>query len=239
MLSFSPPLVKGVLLKRYKRFLADVRLEGGQEVCAHCPNTGGMVGLTEPGTVVWLSKSQSATRQLPYTWELVEPVPGQFIGVNTHRPNQVIRHALQTGLLEDFKGYAHIQPEATVQQGTRLDFGLYHTIPEKKELADCYLEVKNVHFKQGVLALFPDSPTTRGIKHMQVLANLRQQGIRACVLYLVQRTDCDGFSLASSIDPAYAQAAIEAFERGVEPMAYACTLSPTGISIGQALPVLL
>lgn len=236
---FSPPLVKGMLLRRYKRFLADVRLETGQEVCAHCPNTGGMLGLTEPGTTVWLSHHESPTRKLPYTWELVESVPGGWIGVNTHQPNRLVRYVLEAKELPAFQGYTHLKPEAVVRPGTRLDFAFYNTTPVKGDLADCYLEVKNVHFKQDNMALFPDSPTTRGAKHMQVLKELVQQGVRACVLYVVQRQDCEAFSLASSIDPEYAKVAKQAFDAGVEPMAYACKLSPQGIGLGQALSVLI
>lgn len=237
MLAFSPPLLKGTLVKRYKRFLADVLLETGELVCAHCPNTGAMLGLAEPGVPVWLSQSDRPARKLKYTWELVEDPEARFIGVNTGNPNALVKKLLELGGIPEFSAYPHVKTEVYAEPGSRLDFFLQGSGGVDPADLGCYIEVKNAHFKQAEQALFPDSPTQRGAKHMEVLERLVQRGFRAFVLYIIQRQDCSSFSLAANIDPAYTKAATQAFERGVQPLAYSCKISPLGIELGARLPV--
>jgi len=247
MLAFSPPLLRGTLVKRYKRFLADVLLETGELVCAHCPNTGAMLGLTEPGTPVWLSQSDRPTRKLKHTWELIEDPVAGFIGVNTGNPNALVKRVLQRGGIPELAAYPHVKAEVMAEPGSRLDFFLQvfpeadaprgepRDTPREVSSLGCYVEVKNVHFKQGERALFPDSPTQRGAKHMQVLERLVERGFKAFVLYIIQRQDCAAFSLGAAFDPAYAQAATQAFKSGVQPLAYGCVASPCGIELGARL----
>ncbi|MGL5784171.1 MAG: DNA/RNA nuclease SfsA [Alphaproteobacteria bacterium] len=238
MLVFSPPLLKGTLVKRYKRFLADVLLETGELVCAHCPNTGAMLGLTDPGTPVWLSQSDRPTRKLKYTWELVEDPQAGFIGVNTGNPNALVKKLLEQGGIPEFSAYPHVKAEVYAEPGSRLDFFLQGSEKTDASNLGCYIEVKNVHFKQATQALFPDSPTQRGAKHMEVLERLVERGFGAFVLYIIQRQDCSSFSLAAEFDPLYAKAASQAFEKGVQPLAYSCEISPLGIGLDARLPVL-
>jgi sugar fermentation stimulation protein A len=243
MLAFSPPLLRGTLVKRYKRFLADVLLETGELVCAHCPNTGAMLGLTEPGTLVWLSESDRPTRKLKYTWELVEDPVAGFIGVNTGNPNALVKQVLQRSGIPELAAYPCVKAEVTAEPGSRLDFFLQEASQEDAEAPreasslGCYVEVKNVHFKQGEWALFPDSPTQRGARHMQVLERLVARGFKAFVLYVVQRQDCTAFSLGAEFDPVYAKAATQAFSKGVQPLAYSCAASPCGIKLLSRLPL--
>ena len=230
-MDFSPPLQRGVLVKRYKRFLADVVLDSGQEVTAHCVNTGAMLGIKDPGTIVYLSHSPSPTRKLAYTYEMAA-VDNTLVGANTSHPNKLVYTALQNQKLEPFKAYRDVKREAKINDKTRLDFLL-----KEDGLPDCYVEVKNVHYKDGEIARFPDSVTTRGAKHMMELLELKQQGFRCAVVYVVQRDDCAEFGLASKIDPDYAKATIEAYHGGVELYAYSCNLTPNSITLSQLLPL--
>ncbi|MGL4371856.1 MAG: DNA/RNA nuclease SfsA [Alphaproteobacteria bacterium] len=238
MLAFSLPLLRGTLVKRYKRFLADVLLETGELVCAHCPNTGAMLGLTEPGVPVWMSQSDRPTRKLKYTWELVEDPQTGFIGVNTGNPNALVKKLLAGGGIPEFSAYPHVKAEVYAEPGSRLDFFLQESLEIDAPNLGCYIEVKNAHFKQADQVLFPDSPTQRGAKHMEVLERLVQRGFKAFVLYIIQREDCSSFSLATELDPAYAKAAAQAFEKGVQSLAYSCKMSPLGIELGARLPIL-
>lgn len=219
-------------MKRYKRFLADVLLADTQQhVTAHCPNTGSMLGLAHPGQTVWLSTASNPLRKLPYTWELVEETEGIFIGANTHRPNQVVKQALEQGTIPELAGYDHLKAEVPYGAHSRIDFLL-----TARDRPPCYVEVKNVHYKVENQARFPDSVTQRGAKHMKELGLLAQQGFRAVLLYVIQRPDCLSFDLAYDLDPTYAQAALKAFRHGVEALAYGCRLSPTAIVLERRLP---
>lgn len=227
---FNTPLIPGYLIKRYKRFLADVRLEDGSLVTAHCPNTGAMRDLVEPGLAVFLSYHTSRLRKYPYTWENVQLGPVR-VGVNTHTPNRFVAHCLTHQLFPELQGYTHILREVTYDATSRVDFFLQGT-----GLPDCYMEVKNVHFKEVTQALFPDSPTVRGTKHMAALARQVAQGRRAIVLYLIQREDVETFGFGDMFDPVYADTATRAYEAGVEVWPYTCVQDSFSMCLKQRLP---
>jgi sugar fermentation stimulation protein A len=225
------PLTPGRLLKRYKRFLSDIELESGRVVTAHCANPGAMTGLDAPGLPVWLSHSDDPGRKLEWSLELVE-LPTGLVGINTSHPNRIVAEALKSGTIPPFADYPVIRPEVRYAERSRVDFLL-----SGPGLSDLYLEVKNVHLcRQAGLAEFPDCPTARGTRHLFDLAAMTEAGHRAAMLYLVQRTDCDRFTLASDIDPAYAKAFASACETGVEAYCYACTVTREEIRLSQALP---
>ena len=230
---FPAPLVPARLLRRYKRFLADVRFENGESITVHCPNPGRMLGLDKPGARVWVSKSGLASRKLPYTLELVE-ADGSLVGINTLQPNRLAREAIRAGMIEELRGYAVVRPEIRYDQNARIDLLL-----QDSHRPDCYVEVKNVHLKRGSGAEFPDSVTARGVKHLAALRRRVDAGARAVMLYVVQRADCDRLGFAADIDPAYAAAAAEAWQAGVEAVCYACEVSPGEIRIARRLPVVV
>lgn len=229
----SQPLIPGTLLRRYKRFLADVRLETGEEVTAHCANPGAMMGLNMPGLPVWLSKSDNPKRKLAWNFELVELDIG-LVGINTGHPNKIVGEALSQNRIKEVADYKTHRAEVKYGEASRVDFLL-----TEPNLPDCYLEVKNVHLlRTKGLAEFPDSTTKRGAKHLEELGNMVDAGHRAINLYLVQRTDCKEFSIADDIDPAY-NAAFEAARKiGVEILVYDCKISTSEITLSQALPIL-
>lgn len=232
-LDFPSALLRGTLIKRYKRFLADIRLENGEIITAHCANPGAMLGLKEPGLPVWLSQSDNPKRKLKYSWELTQ-IDGHLVGINTALPNRIVAEALRNKQIKELAAYDHVRPEVKYGEKSRIDFLL-----TGEGLPDCYLEVKNVHLlRQGSLAEFPDSKTARGEKHLVELGNMVAQGHRAVNLYLVQRTDCTEFSFASDLDPTYARAADTALNAGVEFLCYDCTIDPTKICLNHPLPIL-
>lgn len=224
-MNFSTPLLQGKLIKRYKRFLADIELESGEVVTAHCANSGAMLGITMPGFPVWISFEDAPTRKLKYSWQMVE-IDGVMIGVNTSLPNGLAVEAIQSKKILQLAGYEAIRREVKYGENSRVDILL--TADGRPE---CYLEVKNVHLNRGALALFPDSVTSRGARHLRELAKVVETGKRAVMLYVIQRSDCTSFDLARDIDPAYAQAADDAFAKGVEAYAYSCHVSPEGIYV--------
>ncbi len=234
-MKFQSPLLRGILQKRYKRFLADVTLADGREVTAHCANPGAMTGLSTPGTTVWLSHSDNPRRKLPYSWELVELESARgraLVGINTAHPNKLVEEAIHAGVIRELAGYATLSRERKYGRSSRIDILL-----EDGDRPTCYVEVKNVHLmRQAGLAEFPDSVTARGAKHLVELAEMATQGARAVMLYLVQRSDATHFSLAHDIDPTYAQAFAEARAAGVEAYAYDCRLSTEEITVNGALP---
>lgn len=237
-MKFPSPLVRGRLVKRYKRFLADVLLDDGTTITATCPNTGSMLGLATPGAAVWLSVSQSPTRKYPHTWELVEADLGngpQLVGINTNHPNRLVAEAVSGGLIPEIAGYETLRREVKYGVASRIDLLLEDTA---KGLA--YVEIKNVHLsREAGLAEFPDSKTERGVKHLGELTAMVAEGHRAVMLYLIQRADAERFTLASDIDPAYATAYRAARAAGVEAIAYACTLTPESIELSRAIPVVV
>jgi len=226
-----PPLVTGTLIKRYKRFLADVELDSGEELTAHVANPGSMMGLATPGSKVWLSKSDNPKRKLAYSWELLE-VDGALVGINTMHPNKITAEGIENGTIEELSGYRTLRREVKYGKSSRIDI-LLEDGPDGRP---AYVEVKNVHLsRKPPLAEFPDSVTTRGAKHLVELGDMVEAGHRAVMLYLVQRTDCDRFALARDIDPKYAECLDLALKRGVEVLAYGCTISPNAINVAQSL----
>lgn len=239
---FPDPLIRGRLQRRYKRFLADIRLDdGGEVVVAHCANPGSMMGLAEPDSRVWLSPSRNPARKLKYSWELVE-VPdaagGALVGINTGRANALVAEGLEAGRVPELAGYARRRAEVRYGTNSRVDFLL--EAPEQAGRPSCYVEVKSVTLKRRAgLAEFPDAVTARGSKHLAELAEMVRQGRRAVLLFLVQRGDCTAVAPAADIDPAYAEALNQALSVGVEVLCYKCNLSPGGIALDERLPLAL
>jgi sugar fermentation stimulation protein A len=239
---FSSELVPATLLRRYKRFLADVELVDGSVTTVHVANPGGMIGLQAPGSQVWLSRSPNAKRKLPYSWELVEVDFGggpELVGVNTAHPNTLVAEALSAGIVPELAGYTGIRREVGYGDGafgsaSRIDFLL-----EGAGCPPCYLEIKNVHLmRRPGLAEFPDSVTARGARHLDELAAMAATGARAVMLYVVQIGSAEVFSLARDIDPAYGRAFDRARAAGVEALAWRCRLTPQGIDLMQPIPVM-
>lgn len=235
-MQFPSPLKRGRLVQRYKRFLADVVLDDGTAITCTCPNTGSMLGLTAPGSIVWLSKSTSATRKYAHTWEMVEADLGRgpaLVGINTGWPNRIVADAIASKQIPEFLGYAGLRREVKYGEASRIDLLL-----EDARKGRCYVEIKNVHLSRThSLAEFPDCKTARGVKHLRELSAMVREGHRAVMLYLVQRGDAVRFALAGDLDPAYASAFAEARAAGVEAISYRCRMSPSEIVLDGALPV--
>jgi sugar fermentation stimulation protein A len=196
---FQTPLVPATLIRRYKRFLADVRLEDGREVTAHCPNPGSMLGLKDEGTKVWLEPNDDPKKKLKFGWRLVQ-LEDHMICIDTGLANKVVHEALSAGQIPELAAYSTIKPEVKYGQNSRIDFLL-----SEPALPDVYVEVKSVTLlRQGAQAEFPDSVTARGAKHLDDLIKVKNQSHRAVMLYLVQRSDCDSFKLAADLDSKYA-----------------------------------
>ena len=225
------PLLRGTLVRRYKRFLSDVALADGTVVTAHCANPGAMLGLTEPGSEVWLSPAANPARKLKYTWELVR-VGGHLVGINTGHPNAVVAEAVAAGRVPELAGYAGLRREVKYGRNSRIDLLL-----DGGGRPLCYVEVKNVHLRRGTAAEFPDSVTARGLKHLGELGDMVAAGHRAVMFYLVQRGDCDRFRIAGDIDPAYEAGLKEARARGVEMLCYTCDLSAEAIALAAPLSI--
>jgi sugar fermentation stimulation protein A len=225
-----PALIRGRLVKRYKRFLADVALDDGTVVTAHCPNSGRMTGCSLPGQPVYLSYQDNPKRKLKYRWELIR-MPASLVGVNTLVPNRLVAEALRAGTIPPLKGYDDVAGEVAVNARSRLDLKL--TGPG---LPDCYIEIKNCTLVEGGVAMFPDAPTTRGQKHLRELAHLRDRGMRAVIFFLIQRMDAISFTPADRIDPEYGRQLRRVVERGVDVMVYDVHIDLKGIRLRDALP---
>ncbi|GAB6145054.1 DNA/RNA nuclease SfsA [Desulfocicer niacini] len=228
-----PPLIKGVLVKRYKRFLADVKLADGSTVTAHCPNSGSMRGCCEPGRPVYLSQSDNPRRKLKYTWELME-MPRTLIGINTIVPNKLVMASIAHGRVPELSGYTNFKPEIKTSDHTRLDMLLTRDNGEK-----CYVEVKNCTLVEDGVARFPDAVTTRGQKHLMELERLVADGHRGVIFFLIQRMDAKAFKPAADIDPVYADGLARVVKNGVEVIARSAVMTREMISMGEALPVTL
>ena len=230
---WSEPLIPARLVRRYKRFLADVVLENGEETTVHCPNPGSMLGLDRPGSSVWLSRSPNPKRKLPLTFEIVE-VEGGLVGINTMHPNRLVEEAIKADVIAELEGYDRMRREVAYDVGSKIDFLL-----ESEGRPPCYVEVKNVHLKRDREAEFPDCVTKRGAKHLAALERQVASGARAVTAYVVQRTDCRAFSLADDIDPTYAAAFAKARDGGVEMLCYRCDISLDEIKLASALPIVI
>jgi sugar fermentation stimulation protein A len=234
---FPVPLVGARLIKRYKRFLADVTLDDGTALTAHCPNTGSLLGCHTPGSRVWLSRSDNPKRKYAYTWELVDLGDGALVGVNTGRSNALVREAIESGIIVELAGYDEIRPEVCYgDENSRVDFLLTGGD------GACYLEVKNVTaaVDEGI-ALFPDAVSTRGTRHLRELIRTLGDGShadqRAVLCYCVQRCDVREVRPADDIDPDYGRTLREALDAGVEVIAYRAEVNPEAVALAERIPV--
>ena len=233
-MQFDSPLFPGTLIQRYKRFFADIRLDSGEVVTAHCPNTGSMLGCKEPGSRVWISPADNPARKLRYTWELVEAAPDVLVGVHTGRTNALVEEAIAAGIVAELSAYPAIRREVKFgRESSRIDLLL-----SGESLPDCYVEVKNVTAGvAGGIAIFPDAVSERGAKHLRELMHMVEQGHRAVIFYCVQRRDVQEVRPADEIDPVYGGTLREAIAAGVEALAYRADVSPEGILLVMPLPV--
>ena len=237
-MKFPDPLIRGRLIRRYKRFLADVELEdgakAGEVVTAHCANPGSMLSVNEPGSEVWLSPARNPERKLKFTWELIR-VGGSLVGINTQLPNAIVAEAVEAGMFPELRGYPSLRREVKYGENSRIDLLL------ENDGDKCYVEVKNVTMKRDLAkdapAEFPDAVTARGAKHLVGLANMVGLGHRAVMFYLVQRQDAKSFAIAADIDPVYAKGLAVARKAGVEVLCYGCKLSKSEIRIDSPLPL--
>jgi sugar fermentation stimulation protein A len=229
-MKFSSPLLKGTLVKRYKRFMADIVLENGETITAHCANSGSMLGCKDEGATVWVSPANNPERKLKYTWEIVQ-VDRAMVGINTSHPNALVADAIKLGTIPELYGYANLRREVKYGGNSRIDILL-----EDPTQKTCYVEVKNVTLcRSGTLAEFPDAVTSRGTKHLQELQAMVAAGHRAVMFFLIQRDDCKTFDIARDIDPAYGAAYAQALQNGVEAIAYGCAISPQMIRINRSI----
>jgi len=210
---FKSRLIRGTLIERYKRFLADVRLENDEIVTAHCTNTGSMMGCKDHGSTVFISMSDNMDHKLLYTWELIK-TDGTWVGINTMHPNKLVPEAVESGVIAELSGYRSIRREVKVSAHTRLDFCL------EGITGSCYVEVKNVTLAVNRIAAFPDAVSERGTKHLKELMRLKRQGHRAAIVFVIQRSDCDNFRPADEIDSEYGRWLRRAVKAGVEVLPY-------------------
>jgi sugar fermentation stimulation protein A len=225
-----PPLTKGTLLRRYKRFMADVELENGRVITVHCPNSGRMLGCSEPGRTVFLSTSDNKNRKLPYTWEIID-MPGSLVVVNTLRANQAAKAAMQRGLISGLSGYSSIRSEVKISNHSRIDLLL-----EGDHVRPTLVEVKSATYAIDGRVMFPDAVTARGLKHLKELQRSLKIGFRCVMFFLVQRMDIHFFTSADHIDPAYAQGLHMACGNGVEVLVYGTEITHEGMALGPEIP---
>lgn len=229
-MDFVTPLTRGRLIQRYKRFFADVMLDDGTAITAHCPNPGAMLGLNQPGLGCWVSRSDDPKRKLAHTLELVE-ADGGLVGINTMLPNRLVAEALAADAIPELTGYAVHRREVKYGENSRVDFLLTH--PDR---AACWLEVKNCHLSRtSGLAEFPDCVAARSSKHLRELETMVAAGERAVALFVVQRTDCQAFSACHDLDPVFAIGLDRAADAGVEVLVYGCDMSTGGVAISRRL----
>lgn len=232
-MKFNQTLIQGVLIKRYKRFLADVQLEDGSVITAHTANTGSMTGCSTPGSRVWLSDSKSETRKYPLSWELVETDGGALTGINTSWPNKLVKEAIEGGTITELQGYETIRAEVSYgEERSRIDLLL-----ENADKGLCYVEVKSVTLVQGKQARFPDAVSKRGTKHLRELMVMVEQGHRAVIFYCIQRGDTTSFAPADDIDPEYGNTLRQAIAAGVEALAYEAEVSIDEIRLTKKIPI--
>ena len=229
---FPSRLIRGTLIQRYQRFLADVRLPSGEIVTAHCTNTGSMTGCKEPGSVVYISRSDKESRRLLYTWEIIG-VGRTWVGINTMHPNRLVAEAVASGEIRELKGYDAVRREVVTRRGTRLDLCL------EGSNGLCFVEVKNVTLTVDGAAAFPDAVSERGKKHLKELMWLRRKGHRAAVVFVIQRNDCSVFRPADEIDEEYGRWLRRAVKAGVEVLPYRAHVTLKEIVLTERLPVRL
>ena len=241
-MKFQTPLVSGTLIKRYKRFLADVQLEDGRTITAHSPNTGAMQGCAEPGSPVWLRDTANPKRKYPYAWELTTSLEGCLVGINTGIVNRLVEEAINNGIVTGLQGYSQIRSEVKYgRENSRIDLLL-----QSGARADCYVEIKNVTAVDNAIvnasvdkgtAIFPDAVSLRATRHLRELMHVVEQGQRGVIFFCIQREDISQFKPADSIDPEYGQILRKAITHGVEVMAYKAIVSLEEIQLVQAIPV--
>jgi sugar fermentation stimulation protein A len=235
-MDFPIPLIPATLVRRYKRFLADVMLASGEEITVHVANPGAMTGLAGPGAKVWLSKSANPKRKLAYSWELVAVDLGnglELVGVNTAHPNGLVAEAIAAGLIPELAGYATVRREVKYGKNSRIDLLL-----ESPERPRCYVEVKNVHLmRRPGIAEFPDAKTARGAKHLDELSAMVASKYRAVMLFLIQIGSAKAFTLARDVDPNYGRAFDRAVAAGVEAVAHRCKITENAIIVADAVPI--
>ncbi|WP_299795420.1 DNA/RNA nuclease SfsA [uncultured Shewanella sp.] len=246
-MQFTPPFEQGVLLRRYKRFLTDIRLSDGSEVTIHCPNTGSMRNCLFPGEKVWFSTSDNPKRKYSRTWEQAESDVGHIIGINTGRANQLAEDAIRDGVITELSGYGSLRREVKYgSENSRIDILLSDAEEAKNSergdtltKADCYVEVKSCTLLEEGQGYFPDAVTTRGQKHLRELMEVVAAGHRGVLLFVVQHTGIESVQAAAHIDPDYANLLSEAHRAGVEIIAYCAEISPNGASLIKSCPVKL
>ncbi len=232
---FSDPLIHGTLIRRYKRFMADVMLDTGEAVIAHCPNSGSMLSVNTPGSEVWLSPASNPERKLRYTWEIIR-IGDTLVGINTQRPNALVAEAVAEAVIPELAGYETVRREVKYGQNSRIDLLL-----EGPERPQCLVEIKNVTLKRAIgpegAVEFPDAVTQRGAKHLVELSEAARQGSRAVMLFLVQRGDGNVFTIAADIDPKYSEALGPAIAAGVEVLCYRCDVSEDAIKVTHPVAI--
>jgi sugar fermentation stimulation protein A len=235
-MKFPDPLIKGKLVKRYKRFMADIELPSGDVVTAHCANSGSMISVRDPGSDVWISPARNPDRKLKFTWELIK-IGDAMVGINTSHPNAIVFEAIENGVIKELQGYSAMRREVKYGKNSRIDILLEHENGGK-----CYVEVKNVTLKRDLgsdkPAEFPDGVTARGAKHLAELSDMVADGHRAVMMYLVQRDDSEAFNLARDIDPEYGEAYDKAIKAGVEILGYTCQITPEEIVVTRRVEAL-
>ena len=225
-----PKLIFGTLIKRYNRFLVDVKLRNHRIVTAHCPNSGSMKACSEPGRTVYLSRHNNPKRKLKYTWELIE-MPNSLVGVNTMVPNRLVYNSIRSSSVTELTGYEDVTREVTTGKGSRIDLRL-----DGKGKEPCYVEVKNCTLVENGVASFPDAVTSRGLKHLRELQKLHGQGCRCAMFFLIQRMDARRFKPADHIDPAYGTGLRAAVAAGVEVLVYDSNIDLNGIRLNRRIP---
>jgi len=225
-----PELISGILLKRYKRFLADVKLDDGKIITAHCPNTGSMKGCSEPGRRVYLSLHDNPKRKFKYTWELID-MPTSLVGVNTLVPNRLVFASVKAGAVPELNGYKTVEREVKISDHSRIDLVL-----NSADREPCYVEIKNCTLVDNSVALFPDAVTARGLKHIAELQTLVNSGCRGVMFYFIQRMDAKIFKPADHIDSEYGQGLRRAVKMGLEVLVYDVAMDLNGIKLNRKMP---
>ena len=227
---FENKLIPGQFIKRYKRFFVDIKIKN-KIITAHCPNTGSMYGLLEKGNKAWVSKSDNPKRKLAYTLEIIE-IKKTKVGVNTHSTNKIVHNALKNNLIKEFSNILEIKSEVQFGKNTRFDFMV---IDKKNKI---FIEVKNVTLsrKKGI-SEFPDAVTSRGLKHINQLIEASRKNFKIFILYLVQRNDCNMFTIAKDIDPDYASALTNAVKNKLNVLCYDCKFSTKGIKVNKRIKI--